>query len=73
MMLNNQLKEHLQFIEKMKKEFDELIQSHGKRLEEHKGEYRKLEKILIDHPSRPDDIRQIKLLLKEIETIKKTL
>ncbi|KAL4453698.1 hypothetical protein ABPG74_009594 [Tetrahymena malaccensis] len=72
-LLNDQLREHLEFVEKMKKDFEELIKAHKLKSEELRGEYRELERLFNERPSRPDDIRQIKLLLKEIENYKKCL
>ncbi|KAL4446600.1 hypothetical protein ABPG74_005538 [Tetrahymena malaccensis] len=71
--LNKELENHLKFIEKMKKEYENLIHAHKNRVEELNIELRDLERLFAERPSRPDDIKQIKLLLKELELTKKKL
>ncbi len=51
----------------MKFDFFSLIDLHKTKIEQSKFEYRELEKLFNERPSRPDDVRQIKKLLKEVE------
>lgn len=67
------LQQHLDFVQKMKKEFEILLNAHRDRIEELRFEYRELERLFNQRPSRPDDIRHIKLLMKEIDHFRKQL
>ena len=71
--INKALQEHLEFIEKMRLEHIALVQAHKNKCENMKSEYKEIEKLFSDRPSRPDDIRHIKFLMKEVDAMKKNL
>jgi hypothetical protein len=47
----------LEFIERMKMEHECLVQAHKNRVDEMRTEYKEIEKMFNERPSRPDDIR----------------
>jgi hypothetical protein len=57
----------------MKEEHNLLLLAHKRRYDDMRGEYGELQRMFHDRPSRPDDIKHIKYLMKEIDSMKRSL